>query len=80
MSLIYPTWLKQIITEANNEIVDVKRLIGIGLAGQFAFLSTNAVVFNHQAFDPVGYGTGMAAVVAGVGVAIGVGKAGETSA
>lgn len=78
MSWIYPTWVKQIITEANNEIVDVKRLIGIGLAGQFSFLGFQSVAVNHQAFDPVAFGTGAAAVVAGIGIATGLGKPGET--
>lgn len=80
MSWIYPKWIKQVITEANNEVVDIKRVIGIGLAAQYSFLSFHAVVFAHQVFDMVAFATGSAAVVAGVGVAIGIGASGESKA
>lgn len=79
MSLIYPTWLKHMITEANNEIVDVKRVLGIGLAGQFSFLGFQSVAINHQAFDPVAFATGAAAILAGLGAAIGLGRSGEAA-
>jgi hypothetical protein len=72
-----PTWLKQVITEANGEIVDIKRLAGIGLAGQFSFMGFWALIVNHQAFDPIAFGTGAMAILGGIGAAIGLGRPGE---
>lgn len=72
MSLLYPGWLREMITEADNATHDAKRIIGLGMAGQFMWLNAHAVVFNHQAFDPVAFGTGAGAVIAGLGVAIGL--------
>lgn len=80
MSLLYPTWVRHLITEANNEVVDIKRVAGIGMVGQFSFQAFWAVLVNHQAFDPVAFGTGALAILGGIGAAIGLGKSGETPA
>lgn len=80
MSWVYPKWVKQVITEANGEVVDIKRLAGIFFAGQFSFQGLWSVIANHQAFDPVSFGTGALAILGGIGVSIGLGHTGEAKA
>lgn len=71
------SWIKHLITEADNETADLKRVIGLWLAAQFSYLGFHAIIFNHQAFDPVAFGTGAMAIIGGIGAAIGLGRPGE---
>lgn len=77
MSLLYPRWLRHMITEADCHTVDVKRVIGIAGTASFFYLGFHSVVINHNPFDAQSYGIGLGALLTAVGAAIGLGKAGE---
>lgn len=76
----YPTWVRHLITEADNQTVDVKRVIGIAGTGSFFYLGFHSVVLNHSPFDAQAYGIGLGALLTAVGAAIGLGRSGERPA
>lgn len=80
MKLTLPTWAKNLVTEADNETLDLKRVLALYFAGQFSFLGFHAVIFNHQPFDPMAFGTGALAILGGLGAAISLGKSAEAPA
>lgn len=67
--------IKMMMTGPDGETFDPARVIGYGtaVAGVAVFLVNSVVsVIHTHAFDPAAYGTGFAAVCAGV-MAIGIG-------
>ena len=67
-----PVWLRQLITEDDaNSIVCPVRVIGA--SGAAALIGNASVVaMTHGTFDPAGFGAGVAAIAAAVGVGAGV--------
>jgi hypothetical protein len=63
--------VKDIVTETNGEDFDVARVLWILGALVFLGLAVVAVVHNHQVLDFMNFGAGLAAVLAGGGVAVG---------
>jgi len=63
-------FLIHILTGIDNRTYDLARLLGLMFGVQFLVLAAWAVITNKQPFDPVGYGTGAAAVLTAIGVAI----------
>lgn len=76
--IFYPNWFRYLITEADNETVDVKRVAGLLGVCSFFYLAFHAVVINHSPFDAANYGVGLGSILASIGLSIGLGKSGET--
>ena len=77
MSWFYPKWLRELLTEVDGQTVDAKRVLAIGGSGAFFYFQFHSVVINHSPFDPLSFASGVAAIVAGLGAAINLGRAGE---
>lgn len=59
MSLLYPKWLREIITEPDNLTRDFKRVAPLcGMVSFFA-LSFWSVALNHSPFDAANYAQGL---------------------
>ncbi len=61
-----PTWLKELLTEADNVTPDFLRIIAC--FGVLVFLGL--AVKNHAAFDPQAFGIGFGAVLLAAGGAV----------
>lgn len=73
----YPTWLKQLVTEKDNETPDAKRLIALAMVAEYLYLPAHSVVINHSPMDFNSFAMGGAALLAGVGAMLGLGAASE---
>jgi hypothetical protein len=67
-----------LFTEANNTVVDLKRVASAAGIMTFNYLSFHAVVINHEKFDYQAFGLGLAAVIAAIGGALALGKRAES--
>lgn len=62
--------IKDWFTGVDGESYDVGKALWVGASVMYCFLAAWAIVVNKQPFDPIGYGTGLAAVLAAGGAAI----------
>lgn len=76
---LYPSWVRQIITEGDNQTVDVKRVMALTGALSFFYLGWHAVVINRAPFEAQSYGIGFAAMMASVGAMLALGEKSEKS-
>lgn len=67
-----------LFTEANNTVVDLKRVASAAGITTFNYLSFHAVVINHEHFDFQAFGIGLAAVIGAIGGALALGKKAES--
>jgi hypothetical protein len=74
------TWLKQAFTEANNEVLDLKRVLGAYVSVVWTGLGGYAVIALHQPFPFLEAATGAAAILGAVGGAIAVARKAESGA
>lgn len=65
------TFLNDLMTTRDGVSFDVIRVGAIVTGATFVGLAIYAVVANKQPFDPLAFGSGAAALFAGVGVGIG---------
>lgn len=67
-----PVWLRQLLTEDDaNSIICPVRVIGA--SGAVALIAdATFVAIKHGSFDAAGFGTGLAAIAASVGVGAGL--------
>jgi hypothetical protein len=79
-SFFYPTWLRHLITERDNQTIDGKRCLGYVLVIGFFQLSEHSIIVNHSPFDPNAYALGAAALMAGFGGMLTLGAAAERPA
>ena len=66
--------IKDSFTTANGADYDIGRILWAMAVLSFFFLAGWAIVVNKQAFDALSYGSGLAAVLAGGGAALGLKK------
>ncbi|MHB1176053.1 MAG: hypothetical protein ACYCZJ_13120 [Sulfuriferula sp.] len=64
--------LKDSFTIANGNDYDIGRILWALGVLTFCFLAGWAIIKNHQAFDAMSYGGGLAAVLAAGGAALGM--------
>lgn len=67
-----------LFTEANNKVVDLKRVASAAGISTFSYLSFHAVVFNHAPFDAQNFGIGFGAVIASIGGSLALGSKAES--
>lgn len=64
------TLILNAITTADNQAIDVIR-VGMVLSGlALIVLTAVAILVNHQPFDPLAFGSGLAVIFAGGGVGV----------
>ena len=63
-----PSWLKQAVTDYDNQTFDTGRIISCVSVLAMIGLSAFDVIINHRPFDPQGLGFGLAAACGGLGV------------
>lgn len=64
--------IKDWFTGSDGTSYDVGRMLWVASCVVFCVLACWAVMVNEQPFDPLGYGTGLAAVLAAGGAALGM--------
>jgi hypothetical protein len=64
-------WLGQLFAGADGKADEMSALCIAGVLS-FIALGVYAVVWNHQAFDPMGYGTGLGAAIGAAAAGMGV--------
>lgn len=69
-----------LFTEANNTVVDLKRVAAAAGVSTFCFAAIHSVVFNHQVVDFLALGGGVAAIVTAVGGSLALGSKAESDA
>lgn len=75
-----PQFLQDILTSRDGESFDVIR-VGMVLSGAWLLgLASFAVIINKQPFDPLAFGSGVAALFAGGGLGIGAKRKDEPDA
>lgn len=70
--------IQDLFTEADNTVVDLKRVAAAAGISTFCFATVHAVAINHQAVDFQSMGLGVAAVVASVGGSLALGSKAES--
>lgn len=68
-----------LFTEANNTVVDIKRVACAAGVSTFCYATLHAVIFNHQVVDFLQLGGGVAALVAAVGGSLALGRKAESA-
>jgi len=69
-----------LFTEANNTVVDIKRMSIPPVVGTYIVGDFHAIVFQHQTFNAMEQGAGAAAVLAAIGALLHVGRKAESAA
>lgn len=69
-----PNFLKNILTEGDNQTFCPVRLIALLGAFEHLGLEFYTIVIRHAVFDPQGFAIGLGALVGGIGVALGLKK------
>jgi hypothetical protein len=67
-------WLKHWLTESDNTTFDPTKAMGIYAFLHYHLVSGWQFFHDHVAFDPTGYGTGIGALFATLGVLFGLKK------
>ncbi len=70
-------WLKDILTERDNQTIDLKRVLWAVGVIWFMGVETVAVVVKGQMFDPQGVSIGLAGLIAAGGAALMMGAKSE---
>ena len=73
-------FLIELMTEADNTTPCIFRVLSLLVILFFLGESVYSLVVDHKPFDPQGFGVGIGATLAGVGVALGLKKAGGPNA
>ena len=64
-----PTWLKMLITEADNYTFDIVRILAVVAVVQF-LCSELYILIKISTFDAISFGTGIGAVLIATGAAL----------
>jgi hypothetical protein len=70
--------ISDLFTEANNTVLDIKRVSIPPVVGTYLFAQVHATVVQHQVFNPLEAGGGAAAVLAAIGALLHVGRKAES--
>ena len=73
-------WLRYLTTGKDNQSPDILRVMGALMGVQFIVNSGWSLAVSGQAWDPNAYGVGAAALLAALGIAMGVARKTEPSA
>lgn len=70
--------LQDLFTEADNAVVDLKRVAAAGGISTYCFAVIHSVALNHQVVDFQSLGLGTAAMIASVGGSLALGAKAES--
>jgi len=64
-----PKWIRNVITEPDNQTVCIVRLMSIAGVAEFLFIAAK-VALKAQAFDMQSFGIGFGSLLGGIGAAL----------